>query len=156
MQYMQDSLSSLTVAQDLESTCMSRLDVPIEMKGKFARFPIHRFAPTEETIMTGYLSSWAASVLPAQLFSNGRPDTATDTSPNNDGELSISKLVVYPIKSCAGVEVQESPYSITGLDYDRQWMLVDIRTKKMITARNETHAKVGAASRSRAVAGIKS
>lgn len=106
--------------------------------------------------MTGYLSSWAASVLPAQLFSNGRPDTAANTSPNNDGELSISKLVVYPIKSCAGVEVQQSPYSITGLDYDRQWMLVDIRTKKMITARNETHAKVGAASRSRAIASIKS
>ncbi|KAK9895427.1 hypothetical protein P389DRAFT_197485 [Cystobasidium minutum MCA 4210] len=91
--------------------------------------------------MTGYLTSWAASVLPTQLFSSNNPDTSASASSNTDGEPTISKLVVYPIKSCAGIEVQESPYSITGLDYDRQWMLVDMRSKKMITARNEIHAK---------------
>lgn len=94
--------------------------------------------------MTGYLSSWAASVLPTQLFSNSSNDKGTYDASAETGDLVISKLVVYPIKSCAGVELQESPYSITGLDYDRQWMMVDLRTKKMITARNETHAKVRA------------
>lgn len=98
--------------------------------------------------MTGYLSSWAASVLPAQLFSNG--SNANEDASGDTGDLVISKLVVYPIKSCAGIQLQESQYSITGLDYDRQWMMVDMRTKKMITARNETHAKVGGDSISQA------
>lgn len=90
--------------------------------------------------MTAYLSSWASSVLPAQLFS-GSTSSSTSKEVTESGELVISKLVVYPIKSCAGMEVEESPYSITGLDYDRQWMMVDLRTKKMVTARNELHAK---------------
>lgn len=79
--------------------------------------------------------------MPAQL-SSGSTSSSTSKEVTESGELVISKLVVYPIKSCAGMEVEESPYSITGLDYDRQWMMVDLRTKKMVTARNELHAKV--------------
>ena len=37
----------------------------------------------------------------------------------------IERLFVYPIKSCAGVEVQEAVLTETGLDLDRAWMLVD-------------------------------
>lgn len=37
----------------------------------------------------------------------------------------ISRLFVYPIKSCAGVELQEAILTDTGLDLDRAWMVVD-------------------------------
>lgn len=37
----------------------------------------------------------------------------------------IERLFVYPIKSCAGVEVREAVLTETGLDLDRAWMLVD-------------------------------
>ncbi len=37
----------------------------------------------------------------------------------------ISALYVYPIKSCAGVQVQESIMLDTGLEFDRAWMVVD-------------------------------
>ncbi|MES2945921.1 MAG: MOSC domain-containing protein, partial [Pseudomonadota bacterium] len=37
----------------------------------------------------------------------------------------ISRLYVYPIKSCAGVEVQEAILTETGLEFDRAWMVVD-------------------------------
>ena len=37
----------------------------------------------------------------------------------------IARLFVYPVKSCAGVEVQESVLTETGLDLDRAWMVVD-------------------------------
>jgi uncharacterized protein len=37
----------------------------------------------------------------------------------------ISQLVVYPIKSCAGVPVRESLLLETGLEFDRAWMVVD-------------------------------
>lgn len=37
----------------------------------------------------------------------------------------ISGLWVYPVKSCAGVALQEAVLTETGLDLDRAWMLVD-------------------------------
>ena len=37
----------------------------------------------------------------------------------------ISALFVYPIKSCAGVQVQEAVMLDTGLEFDRAWMVVD-------------------------------
>jgi uncharacterized protein YcbX len=39
----------------------------------------------------------------------------------------IARLFVYPIKSCAGVELSESVLTPAGLDYDRAWMVVDER-----------------------------
>ena len=39
----------------------------------------------------------------------------------------ISQLVVYPIKSCAGVPVKEALLLDTGLEFDRAWMVVDER-----------------------------
>ncbi|TFY97504.1 MOSC domain-containing protein [Ramlibacter rhizophilus] len=37
----------------------------------------------------------------------------------------IARLFVYPVKSCAGVEVSEALLTDTGLDLDRAWMVVD-------------------------------
>ena len=37
----------------------------------------------------------------------------------------IARLFVYPVKSCAGVEITESVLEPTGLDLDRAWMVVD-------------------------------
>ena len=37
----------------------------------------------------------------------------------------IARLFIYPIKSCAGVEVSEAVLTESGLDLDRAWMLVD-------------------------------
>ncbi|MBP7564398.1 MAG: MOSC N-terminal beta barrel domain-containing protein [Burkholderiaceae bacterium] len=43
----------------------------------------------------------------------------------NDVTATIARLFVYPIKSCAGVEVREAVLTETGLEFDRAWMLVD-------------------------------
>ncbi|HWP10508.1 MAG TPA: MOSC N-terminal beta barrel domain-containing protein [Ramlibacter sp.] len=37
----------------------------------------------------------------------------------------IARLFVYPVKSCAGVELTEAVLTDTGLDLDRAWMVVD-------------------------------
>lgn len=42
-----------------------------------------------------------------------------------DITATISRLFVHPVKSCAGVEVQEAVVTETGLDLDRAWMVVD-------------------------------
>ncbi len=42
-----------------------------------------------------------------------------------DIAATIARLFVHPVKSCAGVEVQEAVLTETGLDLDRAWMVVD-------------------------------
>ena len=42
-----------------------------------------------------------------------------------DLNATISRIFVYPIKSCAAVEVKESLLIETGLEFDRAWMVVD-------------------------------
>lgn len=37
----------------------------------------------------------------------------------------ISRLYVYPVKSCAGVRVPQALLTETGLEFDRAWMVVD-------------------------------
>lgn len=51
-------------------------------------------------------------------------DTATDLSPR-DAQARVARLFVYPVKSCAGVAVDEVLLIETGLEFDRAWMVVD-------------------------------
>lgn len=44
---------------------------------------------------------------------------------DHDLNATISRLFVYPIKSCAGVELKETLVIETGLEFDRAWMVVD-------------------------------
>lgn len=37
----------------------------------------------------------------------------------------IERLFVYPVKSCAGIELKEAVLTETGFDLDRAWMVVD-------------------------------
>ncbi len=37
----------------------------------------------------------------------------------------ITQLFIYPVKSCAGIEVSQSVLDYTGLQRDREWMIVD-------------------------------
>ncbi|CAN5232370.1 MOSC N-terminal beta barrel domain-containing protein [soil metagenome] len=37
----------------------------------------------------------------------------------------VSRLYVYPVKSCAGVRVEQAILLDTGLEFDRAWMVVD-------------------------------
>ena len=38
---------------------------------------------------------------------------------------SIARLFIYPVKSCAGVELREAIVTETGLEFDRAWAVVD-------------------------------
>lgn len=46
-------------------------------------------------------------------------------SQESDLTARIARLFIYPVKSCAGIEVQEALLTETGLDLDRAWMVVD-------------------------------
>lgn len=44
-----------------------------------------------------------------------------------DASATVSRLFVYPVKSCAGVEVAQAELTEAGLDLDRAWMVVDAK-----------------------------
>jgi hypothetical protein len=47
------------------------------------------------------------------------------SSPTPDVAARIARLFVYPVKSCAGVELTQALLTESGLDLDRAWMVVD-------------------------------
>jgi len=49
----------------------------------------------------------------------------------------IVSLRIYPIKSCRGIEVQDTKMHKTGLDLDRQWMFVDAKSRQFLTIRSD-------------------
>ena len=57
---------------------------------------------------------------------HGGPTLSHDTdTPSFDIQARIAQLFIYPVKSCAGVAVQDAALTDTGLDLDRAWMVVD-------------------------------
>ncbi|KAG8727203.1 hypothetical protein FRC12_022715, partial [Ceratobasidium sp. 428] len=50
-------------------------------------------------------------------------------------DIHITKLLVHPIKSCRGISIPESRYTPQGLQFDRQYLIIEADTHKCITAR---------------------
>ena len=61
----------------------------------------------------------------SDLLSAGTSAESTPADLFHDVTAVISQLVVYPVKSCAGVSVNEAILTDTGLEFDRSWMVVD-------------------------------
>jgi uncharacterized protein len=59
----------------------------------------------------------------SQALNNTQAPATADSA--FDLNAVISRLYVYPVKSCAGVQVQEALLTETGLEFDRAWMVVD-------------------------------
>ncbi|KAK0199089.1 MOSC N-terminal beta barrel domain-containing protein [Armillaria mellea] len=55
--------------------------------------------------------------------------------PNFGYDVTVSKLLIHPIKSCRGLSVTNARYTPEGLENDRLWSIVDAVTKSVITAR---------------------
>jgi len=53
------------------------------------------------------------------------PDHGTIAAVMSEQPVSIAELFVHPIKSCARVAAQQALVTETGLEWDRQWMVVD-------------------------------
>ena len=54
----------------------------------------------------------------------------------SDFPVTLHSLHVHPVKSCAGIAVEQPLLSDTGLDHDREWVLVDPRDH-FLTQRDE-------------------
>ncbi len=52
-------------------------------------------------------------------------ESTPSSSPGGDVRATIEQLWIHPVKSCAGLSVQEAELTPTGLAWDRAWMVVD-------------------------------
>lgn len=50
----------------------------------------------------------------------------------------ISQMFIYPVKSCAGIEVSEAILNPAGLSHDREWLIVD-QDGQFVTQRQIPH-----------------
>ncbi|KIP10154.1 hypothetical protein PHLGIDRAFT_66205 [Phlebiopsis gigantea 11061_1 CR5-6] len=53
----------------------------------------------------------------------------------DNGQVTVTKILVHPIKSCRGTSVQESRYTPQGLENDRKWAIMDANKNVILTAR---------------------
>lgn len=51
--------------------------------------------------------------------------------------VSVAGLYVHPVKSCARIALQSSLVTETGLEWDRQWMVVDADGGELVTQREQ-------------------
>ncbi|CAE7208239.1 unnamed protein product [Rhizoctonia solani] len=50
-------------------------------------------------------------------------------------DIKVTKLLVHPIKSCRGISLSETNVTLEGVQYDRQYLIVDAKSHKFLTAR---------------------
>ncbi|KAJ3414618.1 hypothetical protein HDV05_006259 [Chytridiales sp. JEL 0842] len=51
-------------------------------------------------------------------------------------QLKVSKVIVYPVKSCAGIELEGAYINEYGFEFDRFWVVADTSTGKMLSQRS--------------------
>lgn len=57
------------------------------------------------------------------------------TPSDDEPALTVSSLYLHPIKSCAGIAVDEALLIDTGLEFDRTWMVVDAEDREFVSQR---------------------
>ncbi|KAK7019134.1 MOSC domain-containing protein [Favolaschia claudopus] len=76
----------------------------------------------------------------APKFSTIRLGNKVDTIHGTN--IRISRILVYPIKSCAGTDLLNSAYDQEGFEFDRKWMIVDLEKNKQLSARDNRGIKL--------------
>jgi uncharacterized protein YcbX len=62
-------------------------------------------------------------------------------TPQSDGTWKVKSLLVYPIKSCRGVELERSGVVSTGLRYDRQFTFAQLKSPFPVSQADSTEKK---------------
>lgn len=61
---------------------------------------------------------------------------APGSSSRADGDLRLSAIYVFPVKSAKGIKVNEARATATGFEFDRRWMVVD-QSGRFVTQRTQ-------------------
>ncbi|ORY83599.1 MOSC N-terminal beta barrel domain-domain-containing protein [Leucosporidium creatinivorum] len=75
------------------------------------------------------MSRWLSSALTNSLAS------WTSAAPEQKEDISVKTLMIFPVKSCKGIQVESAEVTPSGLRYDREFMLVEEESHRFLTAR---------------------
>jgi len=103
----------------------------------------HSIWRPELLLATSRASPWltAASILTAALYlfysrlTTTKRNKAQHLTGKRDLLGRISQLRIHPIKSCAGIELDQVKFGPEGLENDRSFLIVDAKNNRFITAR---------------------
>mmetsp|Transcript_28476 Transcript_28476/g.69449 ORF Transcript_28476/g.69449 Transcript_28476/m.69449 type:complete len:826 (-) Transcript_28476:134-2611(-) len=70
------------------------------------------------------------------IESSFKKDLTNRATPVTDDSAVVSRIILYPIKSCAGMEVDKWSLGRTGLLYDRYWAIVNSKGNVLTQKRN--------------------
>lgn len=123
-------------------------DFKAEMNWLFAQdWTIFKRENASGLLLVTVIAGILATLVYAQLTENGvigpNKYVRTDGVVVKPGDppipppTEIISLRVYPIKSCRGFEIESTRLRKTGLTLDRNWMLVDQKTRKFLTIRSD-------------------
>ena len=93
-------------------------------------------SPAGFTLSASFLVSLAAVAIAALLcwFWQQRRRRHGGT-----GDVRVTGLYIYPVKSCGGLSLSSSDFNRLGLRFDRGWMIADAESGRMTTAREVPH-----------------
>lgn len=89
-------------------------------------------------IITFFVLPYLHQRLEKRVSLNRKRRIIESNGTNDLSKIQITKIIVYPIKSCGGISVSNSKITLKGLEYDRQWMLIDGDTGTFVTQRHES------------------
>ncbi|KAE8802801.1 Auxin response factor 11 [Hordeum vulgare] len=70
----------------------------------------------------------AASFLSSLLGTIG---DGGEEGPSGEPTATVAPILIYPVKSCKGVSVPQSPVTATGFRWDRQWLVVNAKGRAL-------------------------
>jgi len=82
----------------------------------FASPPILIFSVVAPLLIIFVIAGWRKGSKPS------------DPTVKHVSESQITALIIYPIKSCGGISLEECKFDAFGLEFDRRWMLAFKRT----------------------------
>ncbi|EIN13052.1 hypothetical protein PUNSTDRAFT_50216 [Punctularia strigosozonata HHB-11173 SS5] len=93
------------------------------------------YAPTDLDVLAAIVLGWMVyQVLRTVWRQHFR--RALDLTTWSKDTIRVERILCYPIKSARGIDLQEAELGATGLQYDRQWAILDKKTLRGVTGAN--------------------
>eukprot|EP01006_Ploeotia_vitrea_P056724 TRINITY_DN68123_c2_g10_i1.p1 TRINITY_DN68123_c2_g10~~TRINITY_DN68123_c2_g10_i1.p1 ORF type:complete len:882 (+),score=65.05 TRINITY_DN68123_c2_g10_i1:71-2647(+) len=116
------SLSELIRNMDAGHVCWDARDVLHGKPTGAVRISLGPYSTKEDVdVLANFLTDFFIVKDEASLS----PKKILPLMPPKTNRLRVSSIAIYPVKSCAGIHVKEAKTNEMGLEYDRQWVIID-------------------------------
>lgn len=83
-----------------------------------------------------------ATILYAQVFADSTPQVTIPRDAHLPPLTKVTEIWTYPIKSCRGIKVESTRLKPTGVDFDRQWAIIDAATSTALDGTDGVFSRI--------------